>query len=172
MAKVEAGKMRLALSTVPVKKILNDISMLIADMARKKNIEMSIEIAADLPDIEADELKIKEIIYNLLSNAVKFTTDGGKIGMRAKRAEAQIEVVVWDTGVGIAPENLERIFEGFFRVDSAYSRITEGTGLGLPLARKMVELHGGKLSVESKGLNCGTSVRFTLPLAGQGGGVT
>jgi two-component system cell cycle sensor histidine kinase PleC len=169
MAKVEAGKMSLALSTVPVKQILNDISLLVADMAHKKNIEMSIEIAADLPDIEADELKIKEIIYNLLSNAVKFTTDGGRIGMRAKRDEAQIEVVVWDTGVGIAPENLERIFEGFFRVDSAYSRITEGTGLGLPLARKMVELHGGKLSVESKGLDCGTSVRFTLPLAGRGG---
>jgi two-component system cell cycle sensor histidine kinase PleC len=164
MAKVEAGKMKLALSSLPMKNVLDEISMLVADMASKKRIEMSIEIAKDLPDIEADELKVKEIIYNLLSNAVKFTAEGGEIGMRAKRADSEIEVVVWDTGVGIAAENMERIFEGFFRVDTPYSRLTEGTGLGLPLARKMVELHGGKLSVESKGLNCGTSVRFTLPI--------
>ena len=160
MAKVEAGKMTLALSRLPLKSILEEISLLVADMAAGKKIEMSIEIAEDLPDIEADELRVKEIVYNLLSNAVKFTLDGGRIGMRAKKADSGIEVVVWDTGVGIAPENLGRIFEGFFRVDSPYSRITEGTGLGLPLARKMVELHGGKLVVESKGLNCGTSVRF------------
>ena len=167
MAKVEAGKMKLALSSLPMKNILEEISMLVSDMATKKKIEMTIEIAEDLPDIEADELKVKEIIYNLLSNAVKFTAEGGTIGMRAKRSDSEIEVVVWDTGVGIAPENLERIFEGFFRVDSPYSRLIEGTGLGLPLARKMVELHGGKLLVESKGLNCGTSVRFTLPVAAQ-----
>ncbi|MGA2765757.1 MAG: PAS domain-containing sensor histidine kinase [Spirochaetia bacterium] len=168
MAKVEAGKMKLALSSVPMKLVLRDISAVVSGLAARKKIGMSIEIADDLPDIEADELKVKEIIYNLLSNAVKFTTDGGTVGMRARRADSGIEVVVWDTGVGIALENLERIFEGFFRVDSEYSRMTEGTGLGLPLARKMVELHGGRLSVESKGLNCGTSVRFTLPLVGKG----
>ena len=165
MAKVEAGKMKLAISRLPTKSILEEISMLVADMAAKKRIDMTIDIAEDLPDIDADELKVKEIIYNLLSNAVKFTAEGGTIGMGAKRGDSEIEVVVWDTGVGIAPENLERIFEGFFRVDTPYSRLTEGTGLGLPLARKMVELHGGKLLVESKGLDCGTSVRFTLPVA-------
>jgi two-component system cell cycle sensor histidine kinase PleC len=167
MAKVEAGKMKLALSSLPIKDILNEFSMLVADMASKKGITMSIKIANDLPDIEADELKVREIIYNLLSNAVNFTPKGGEVGMRAKRADSEIEVVVWDTGVGIAPENMERIFEGFFRVDSPYSRLTEGTGLGLSLARKMVELHGGKLSVESKGLDRGTSVRFTLPILGR-----
>jgi two-component system CheB/CheR fusion protein len=72
---------------------------------------------------------------------------------------------VWDTGVGIARENIGKIFEGFFRVDTPYSRVTEGTGLGLPLSRKLVELHGGELSVESPGLNKGTRVRFTLPIA-------
>ncbi|MGA2587091.1 MAG: PAS domain-containing sensor histidine kinase [Candidatus Aminicenantales bacterium] len=164
MAKVEAGKMKLTLSSLPMKNLLNDISMLVADMVSKKKIEMLLEIAEDLPNIEADELKTKEIIYNLLSNAVKFTPEGGKIGMRAKKADSEIEVVVWDTGVGIAPENMEKIFEGFFRVDTAYSRVTEGTGLGLPLSKKLVELHGGKLSVESEGLNRGTAVRFTLPI--------
>jgi len=164
MAKVEAGKMKLALSSLSMKSLLNDISMLVADMVSKKKIELLLEIAEDMPNIEADELKVKEIIYNLLSNAVKFTPGGGKIGMRAKKLDSQIEVVVWDTGVGIAAENMGKIFEGFFRVDTPYSRVTEGTGLGLPLSKKLVELHGGKFSVDSKGLNKGTSVRFTLPI--------
>jgi len=164
MAKVESGNMKLTLSVLPMKNLLNEISLLLADMAGKKKLQMLLEIAEDLPDIEADELKVKEVMYNLLSNAVKFTPAGGKIGMRARKADTGIEVVVWDTGVGIARENMEKIFEGFFRVDTPYSRITEGTGLGLPLSRKMVELHGGKLFVESAGLNCGTAVRFTLPI--------
>jgi two-component system, cell cycle sensor histidine kinase PleC len=164
MAKVESGKMTLSLFNLPMKSLLNEISLLVADMAGKKKIEMAMEIAADLPNIEADELKIKEIMYNLLSNAIKFTPAGGKIGLRAKKTDSVIEIVVWDTGIGIAPENMEKIFEGFFRVDTPYSRVTEGTGLGLPLSKKLVELHGGKLSVESAGLNKGTSVRFTLPI--------
>jgi PAS domain S-box-containing protein len=164
MAKVEAGKMKLALSVLPMKSLLNELSMLVADMVSKKKLQMLLEIAEDLPDIKADELKVKEIIYNLLSNAVKFTPEGGKIGMRARKAGSGIEIVVWDTGVGIAPENMGKIFEGFFRVDTPYSRVTEGTGLGLPLSKKLVELHGGKFSVESGGLNKGTEVRFTLPI--------
>jgi len=164
MAKVEAGKMKLELSNVPIKSLLNDISLLFVDMVNKKEIAMQIEIAEDLPNIEADELKVKEIIYNLISNSVKFTPEGGRIGMRARKLPSEIEITVWDTGIGIAVENIERVFEGFFRVDTPYSRLTEGTGLGLPLARKMVELHGGILSVESPGLNKGTSARFTLPI--------
>jgi two-component system CheB/CheR fusion protein len=164
MSKVEAGKMKLSLSRVSTVGLLKEISMLVADMVNKKKLQMLLEIADDLPDLEADELKVKEIIYNLLSNAVKFTPENGKIGMHAKRAGTGIEVVVWDNGIGIAPENMGKIFEGFFRVDTPYSQVTEGTGLGLPLSRKLVELHGGKLFVESGGLNHGTLVRFTLPL--------
>jgi PAS domain S-box-containing protein len=164
MAKVEAGKMTLTLSSVPMKSLLHEISMLIADMVSKKKLQMVLEIAEDLPDIEADELKVKEVIYNLLSNACKFNSEGGQIGMRATKSNSVIDIVVWDTGIGIAPENMEKIFEGFFRVDSPFSPVTEGTGLGLPLSRKLVELHGGKFSVESEGLNKGATVRFTLPI--------
>ena len=167
MAKVESGKMKLALSNLPMKSLLSEISLLVADMAGKKKLQLLLEIDEDLPDIQADELKVKEIIYNLLSNVVKFTPEGGKIGMRAKKADSDIEIVVWDTGVGIASENMEKIFEGFFRVDTPYSRVTEGTGLGLPLSKKLVELHGGKFFVESEGLNSGTLVRFTLPIISQ-----
>jgi two-component system cell cycle sensor histidine kinase PleC len=165
MSKVEAGKMKLSLSTVGAKEMLGEIAMLVADLVSKKKLEMELEIAEDLPEIEADELKAKEIIYNLLSNAIKFTPEGGKIGMRAKKKGQDIEVEVWDTGDGIAAENMGKIFEGFFRVDTPYSRVTEGTGLGLPLSQKMVELHGGRLSVLSEGLGKGTLVRFTLPIA-------
>src|SRR3990172_478847 len=118
MAKLEAGKMELALSKLPMKSLLNELSLLVADMVAKKKLNMALEIADDLPDIEADDLKVKEIIYNLLSNAVKYTPEGGEIGMRARKAGPEIEIVVWDTGIGIAPENREKIFEGFFRVDT------------------------------------------------------
>jgi len=165
MSKVEAGKMTLSLSTVATQGMLGEIAMLVADLVSKKKLEMEVEIAEDLPDIQADELKAKEIVYNLLSNAIKFTPEGGRIGMRARKKGHEIEVEVWDTGVGIASENMGKIFEGFFRVDTPYSRVTEGTGLGLPLSQKMVELHGGKLSVQSEGLGQGTLVRFTLPIA-------
>ncbi len=164
MSKVEAGKMKLVLSDLPMKSLLNDISLLVADLVNKKKLQMLLEISEDLPNIDADELKVKEILYNLLSNAVKFTPEGGKMGMWAKRADSEIEVAVWDTGVGIAVENMGKIFEGFFRVDTPYSRVTEGTGLGLPLSKKLVELHGGKFFVVSEGLNKGTQVRFTLPI--------
>lgn len=167
MAKVEAGIMRLVLSSIPTRSLLVEIVSLFADQAGKKEIVMTVAIAPNLPDIEGDELKLKEILYNLLSNAVKFTPVGGRMGVEARRGPAEIEVVVWDTGVGIAPENRERIFEGFFRVDTPFSRLTEGTGLGLPLARTMVELHGGTLRVESEGLNLGTRVTFSLPCSTQ-----
>jgi len=171
MAKVESGKMNLGLSNLPMKSILNEISLLVADLVAKKKLHMELEIAEDLPDIEADELKVKEILYNLLSNAVKFTPEGGKIGMRARSTGAKIEIEVWDTGVGIAVENMGKIFEGFFRVDTPYSRVTEGTGLGLPLSKKYVELHGGEFIVNSEGLDKGTSIRFTLPVVSGKGGV-
>ncbi|MDZ7831436.1 MAG: ATP-binding protein [Desulfobacterales bacterium] len=164
MAKVEAGKMQLAVSFLPMKNLLDEISLLVLDMVSKKKLKMSLEIAEDLPSIEADELKVKQILYNLISNAVKFTPEGGKIGLRAKKADSGVEIVVWDTGVGVAPENMEKIFGGFFRVNTPYSQVTEGTGLGLPLSRKLVELHGGKLSLESEGLNRGVAVRFVLPM--------
>ena len=164
MAKVESGKMTLALTRLPLKSLLPEIALLVTDMVGKKKLQLELEIAEDLPTIDADELKVKEIVYNLLSNAIKFTPEGGKIGMRAKVTDSEVEIVVWDKGIGIAPENMEKIFEGFFRVDTPFSRVTEGTGLGLPLSRKLVELHGGTLVAESEGLNTGTSVRFTLPI--------
>ncbi len=164
MAKVESGKMHLTLSSIQTKNLLNEISLLVMDMVSKKKLKLILEIDEALPSIQADELKVKEIIYNLISNAVKFTPEEGEILIQAKVLDSEIVVIVQDSGMGIAPENIEKIFEGFFRVDTPYSRVTEGTGLGLTLSKKLVELHGGILSVHSSGLNQGTTVRFTLPI--------
>lgn len=169
MAKVESGKMHLILTNIPTKILLYEISLLVTDMVNKKKLRLTLEIDENLPNIQADDLKVKEIIYNLISNAVKFTPEDGEILIQAKRVGPEIEVLIQDTGIGIASENADKIFEGFFRVDTPYSRVTEGTGLGLPLSKKLVELHGGKLSVISEGLNKGTTVRFTLPILSSGG---
>ena len=164
MAKVEAGKMTLTVTELPIKEILYEISGLIKDAANKKNLKMVIDISTYLKNIQADSLKIKQIIYNLLSNAIKFTPDGGEIGIKATQTDTETHIVIWDTGIGIALENIEKIFEGFFRIETPYSRVTEGTGLGLPIAKKLVELHRGKLKVESEGNEKGTSVHIILPI--------
>ena len=104
-------------------------------------------VPADLPIIEADERKVKQIIYNLLSNAVKFTPDGGRVQVRASRIDGEIHVDVQDTGIGIAPEDKARVFEEFRQVGRERSR--EGTGLGLTLTKRFVELHGGRIWFES-----------------------
>ncbi len=110
-----------------------------------------------------DERKIKQVLLNLLSNAVKFTPEGGRISLKGGRRDGAIEIAVTDTGVGIAPEDQAAIFEEFRQVGSDETRKQEGTGLGLTLAKKFVELHGGRIWVESE-LGRGSTFTFTLPL--------
>jgi signal transduction histidine kinase len=113
--------------------------------------------------IAADERKVLQVLFNLLTNAAKFTPDGGRIDVRAELVDGEVRVSVRDTGVGIAPEDLGRIFEEFSQA-GGIAREIEGTGLGLPLARRMVELHGGRLTVESV-VGAGSTFTFALPLA-------
>ena len=164
MAKVEAEKMTLSVSELPTRAILYEIFGLIENEANKKKLQMKIDISKDLKNIQADPLKIKQIFYNLLSNAIKFTPNGGQIGIKSTQTETEINIIIWDTGIGIAPENIEKVFEGFFRIETPYSRVTEGTGLGLPIAKSLVELHGGKLKIKSEGIDKGTSIKITLPI--------
>ena len=111
----------------------------------------------------ADERKLKQIMLNLLSNAVKFTPEGGKVTVAATRPDGALEISVSDTGVGIAPEDQEAIFEEFRQVGRDYTRKAEGTGLGLTLTKRFVELHGGTLRVESVP-GAGSTFTFTLPV--------
>ena len=111
-----------------------------------------------------DERKVKQVLLNLLSNAVKFTPEGGQISLKASRRDGAVEVAVTDTGIGIAPEDQAAIFEEFRQVGTDETRKQEGTGLGLTLAKKFVELHGGRIWVESEP-GRGSTFTFTLPVA-------
>jgi signal transduction histidine kinase len=115
-----------------------------------------------LGQIRADERKIRQVVLNLLSNAIKFTPEGGRIEVAAKPVNGSIEVSVGDTGVGIAPEDQEAIFEEFRQVGTADKKV-EGTGLGLALSRKFIELHGGRIWVTSQ-VGVGSTFTFTIPM--------
>ena len=126
------------------------------------SIALGVTLDPRVGEFVADERKVKQILVNLLSNAVKFTPEGGRVDVSLTRANGSIEIAVSDTGIGIAPEDQEAIFEEFRQVGSDYTRKREGTGLGLPLAKRFVELHGGRMWVKSE-LGRGSTFTFSLP---------
>lgn len=171
LSKVEAGHVELALSEFDVGMALSEVQTIVGTLVHKKQLNLELEVEAGLPPLRADQSKFKQVLYNLLSNAIKFTPKGGDIRVTARRGSEidareggqWIEISVADTGIGLRPEDKERIFGEFEQVDSSYTRDQEGTGLGLALSRKLVELHGGWIWVESE-LGKGSVFRFVLPL--------
>ncbi len=161
LSKIEAGRMELELSTFSLANALTSGLTIVRERASRHGISLAVAVPDDLPPIEADERKVKQILYNLLSNAVKFTPDGGSVDVRVSRHDGDVHVDVADTGIGIAPEDQEGVFEEFRQVGRERSR--EGTGLGLTLTKRLVELHGGRIWVESE-LGRGSTFSFTLPL--------
>jgi signal transduction histidine kinase len=142
---------------------IDNALVLVRERALRRGITLEQTIDPRLGPIKGDERKIKQVLLNLLSNAVKFTPEGGRIDVRAVRSDGVAEIAVADTGVGIAPEDHETVFEEFRQVGGDYARKHEGTGLGLALARKFVELHGGTIRVESQ-LGQGATFTFTIPV--------
>ena len=134
----------------------------VRQLALKGRIELSIDLDPRLGAWTADERKLKQILLNLLSNAIKFTPEGGKVAVRVVLRQGEAEISVTDTGIGISPEDQRLIFEEFRQVGTNYTHNVEGTGLGLALARRFVELHGGRIWVESE-LSRGSRFTFTLP---------
>ena len=166
LSKVEAGKMELELSSFDLKELLRKSFSFVKEKAMKHNISLLDNVDNDLAPVTADERKIKQVVYNMLSNAMKFTPDGGKVGIEAKKINAgEIRVCVWDTGIGVEDKDKEKVFAEFEQIDNDYSRKYAGTGLGMPLSKKFVELHNGKMWFESEGQGKGTRFYFTLPLA-------
>jgi len=163
LSKVEAGKMTVEARSFAVRPMLDNVVILVKERALKRRLTLSLEAPADLT-VSADERMLKQILFNLLSNAVKFTEPGGRIAVTAERAGDDLYVSVADTGIGIKPEDQARPFTEFVQLDSGYDRMHQGTGLGLALTRKFVELHGGRIWVESEGEGKGSTFRFTLPL--------
>jgi len=131
--------------------------------AKKNGLEMSLEIEENLPDITGDRSRIEQVLLNIISNAVRYTPEGGRISVRAGRGDGTVWMEVADTGIGIPPEDLPRIFDRFYRVDKARSRASGGTGLGLSIAKDIVVRHSGNISVEST-VGKGTTMTVTLPI--------
>jgi signal transduction histidine kinase len=128
---------------------IDNAMTLIRERAARRSIALHTTVDERLGQIQADERKIRQALLNLLSNAIKFTPEGGRVEVAAKPVNVSIEISVTETGVGIAPEDLEAVFEEFRQVGTADKKV-EGTGLGLALSRKFVELHGGKIWVKSQ----------------------
>ena len=163
LAKIEAGRMELEVTDFHLPQAIDNAITLIRERAARRAITLEVEVDPRLGDIKGDERKVKQVLLNLLSNAVKFTREGGRVSVHAGLADGFAEISVTDTGVGIAPEDHEAVFEEFRQVGSDYAKKHEGTGLGLTLSRRFVELHGGKIWVKSQ-LNQGATFTFTLPV--------
>ena len=163
LSKVEAGRMELEPSTFAPAETVRASLAFIRDRAAVHRIAIAAEIPADLPIVIADERKIRQVLLNLLSNAVKFTPDDGWIGVSVQAMDGELQVAVKDTGIGILPEDRAAVFEEFRQVGQPSDRSREGTGLGLTLAKRFVELHGGRIWVDSE-VGKGSTFSFAIPI--------
>jgi signal transduction histidine kinase/DNA-binding response OmpR family regulator len=170
LSKVEAGKMELYPETFPVRAAIESVCAVMKGLSAKKGIAFEIDVADDVSEIETDHAKFKQILYNLLSNAVKFSRSNTRVTIRARRVDDSIAVSVIDRGIGIAPEHAGVIFDEFRQLDTATSRSYGGTGLGLSLVKKFVELQRGSVSVKSI-LGEGSEFTFVLPLRFSGAAI-
>jgi len=175
LSKIEAGKMDLDVAEVHIQDLLANSLTMVKEKALKHSLRLSLNIEGDPGSFIGDERKLKQVIYNLLSNAVKFTPEGGQIevgsairngngGSDSSADGKNLAVWVKDTGIGIEQHDLERLFAPFEQVESSISRKFQGTGLGLALTKKMVELHGGRIQARSEGKDQGSIFEFTLPI--------
>jgi signal transduction histidine kinase len=162
LSKIEAGRMELELTDFHLPTALDSALTLVRERAGRRGIALQMNVDNRLGQIQADERKVRQVVLNLLSNAIKFTPEGGRIEVAASPRDGSVEVSVSDTGVGIAPGEQEAVFEEFRQVGTADKK-AEGTGLGLTLCRKFIELHGGKIWVKSQP-GAGSTFTFTIPL--------
>jgi signal transduction histidine kinase len=163
ISKVEAGRMDLAYERTPIGSIVDVVRSVITAVAAKKGIELEVDLPPGLPEVFIDPGRIKQVLYNLISNAIKFTPRGGVVRLIARATDRHIVVKVSDTGVGIAREDLPRLFREFEQLPQPGGIRPEGTGLGLALTKRLVELHGGRVEVDSD-LGVGSTFSVHLPL--------
>ena len=168
LSKIEAGKEELELSQVNIEDLLENSLVMIREKAMRHGIGLDLHVSQDVEGLEitADERKLRQTMFNLLSNAAKFTPDGGAITVGAKQEGEELFISVADTGIGIDPEHQEKIFDEFYQVRGGMRDKTPGTGLGLSLTKRFVEMHGGRIWVESEGEGKGSKFSFTLPIQG------
>ena len=162
--KLQSGKMTLHLQPIAIETIVESAIRIVREQAESAAIKLVCSIEPKIPLVNADELRLRQVVLNLISNAIKFTSKGGLIAITAQRSGSDVRVAVSDTGIGMAPEDIPKALEPFSQVDNSITRKYGGTGLGLPLSKLYVEGHGGRLSIEST-RGHGTTVSFTLPAA-------
>jgi CheY-like chemotaxis protein/anti-sigma regulatory factor (Ser/Thr protein kinase) len=165
LSKIEAGRVELRreLGSLPV--VVQAVQGIVSTLATRKEIQFSTDLSPDLPAFSFDSLRVKQVLYNLLSNAIKFTPRGGRVALEVRRLDDRVSLSVADTGAGMKPEDLTRLFQPFVQLEPSATR-PEGTGLGLALSKRLVELHGGQIQVESEP-GKGSRFFFTLPLEGR-----
>lgn len=163
LSKIEAGKMELQYGVFPVPDAIEEVYTILKGLAGKKHLELKMSVLTDVKSIEADRVKFKQILYNLLSNAIKFTPENGKITLEAGIVDDMLQISVSDTGIGMKPQDQEKVFKEFWQADSSFARKYEGTGLGLALTKRIVEMHGGKIWFESE-YGKGSIFNFALPI--------
>jgi len=163
LSKVEAGRMELEVTTFHLPDAIDNAMLLVRERASRHGIKLDQVIDERLGDYTGDERKVKQILVNLLTNAVKFTPEGGQVKVEARLGDSAVILSVVDTGIGIAKEDQEAIFEEFRQASGSYAHKREGTGLGLTLTKRFVEMHGGKIWVESE-VGKGSTFTFTLPI--------
>jgi signal transduction histidine kinase len=164
LSKIEAGRLGLRAEPVPVFPLLKTCTRLVRERALDAGIHVIIADPVALPEIAADSTRVKQVLLNLLSNAIKFTPTGGTVSLDARQAPGTVEISVSDTGIGMKPEDIPVALERFQQVDNQLSRRHAGTGLGLPLSKALVEMHGGKLRIDSAP-GRGTTVTVSFPIA-------
>jgi signal transduction histidine kinase/ActR/RegA family two-component response regulator len=164
LSKIEAGKMSLSLEEFDLESVVEEALMTLKVEASRKEIRMDARLDPSVATLVADRAKVKQILTNLLSNAVKFTPPAGRVSLGTVRRDDSLEVYVEDTGIGIRPEDQERIFAAFIQVDGSYARQYQGTGLGLTLVKRFVGMHGGEVWVKSE-MGRGSVFTFRIPLA-------
>jgi two-component system phosphate regulon sensor histidine kinase PhoR len=164
LSRLESGEMPLLREAIPLGPLVTQVLSEIEVARSDRGVAVMNQMANDLPPVDADRERVHQVLFNLIDNAVRFTPSGGAVTVTAQRHNGSIEVRVADTGVGIPPEHLPRLFERFYRADPARSREDGGTGIGLAIARSVVEAHGGHIQAQSE-IGKGSVFTFDLPVA-------
>jgi len=164
LSKIEAGRMELMRSALSIEDIFRDVAASVSSLLTEKPIELRQQVEPNLPPVWADSLRLTQVIINLVSNAIKFT-DEGSVTMGAERhGDKFLHLYVQDTGIGIPQDKFDLVFEHFRQIDSRNNRKYQGTGMGLAIARQLVQLHGGEMWLESE-VGKGSTFHFTIPVA-------
>jgi histidine kinase len=164
LSRVEAGQVTLELKPAPINDLIESAAMRLRPQFEDKGIALELSLAHDLPVVTVDPDRILQVLINLLGNALQYTPEAGSVTVTTRSEKQRIVVSVSDTGIGIAPEHLLHLFERFYRVDKSRSRTGGGSGIGLTIARHLIEAHGGHIQAVSPGPNQGSTFTFTLPV--------